>query len=269
VCNPPYVISPETEFIYRDSGVQGDAFCEHIVRRLPSYLRPGGFAHILVSWLHAPDEDWTIPLRRWVSASGCDAVILRYATHEPLQYAAGWNRPLRGDATAYAAALDRWTEHFAQLGIEAISWGAIILRRRDSPNWVWAYSPSSDRVTPASDHVLRLFAAQDLLSELSDDALLAKVLVLADDHRLDQTGRLAGGERIVERTVLRLDGGLGFEVSIDPATTTVLSLLDGLRALGDVLSGAASIGSANEAEFVADALPVVRRLVELGFVLPA
>src|SRR5207249_4314333 len=28
VCNPPYVISPETEYIYRDSGLPGDSFCE-------------------------------------------------------------------------------------------------------------------------------------------------------------------------------------------------------------------------------------------------
>ena len=34
VCNPPYVISPESDIIYRDSGVPGDAFCEALVRRL-------------------------------------------------------------------------------------------------------------------------------------------------------------------------------------------------------------------------------------------
>jgi SAM-dependent methyltransferase len=269
VCNPPYVISPETEFIYRDSGVQGDAFCEHIVRLLPAYLRPGGFAHILVSWVHKPAADWSEPLRRWVTSTGCDAVLLRYSTHEPLQYAAGWNRPLRGDAAAYGAALDRWTGHFAELGIEAISWGAIILRRRVGENWVWAYSPSSDRVTPASDHVLRLFDAQDFLNGLDDEALLTRPLVLTGDHRLDQTGRLDRGERIVDRTVLRLDGGLGTEVAIDSATVKVLSLLDGRRTLGDALTAAAATGNADERQFVANALPVVRRLVELGFLLLA
>ena len=30
--NPPYVISPDSQFIFRDGGRQGDALCEEMVR---------------------------------------------------------------------------------------------------------------------------------------------------------------------------------------------------------------------------------------------
>src|SRR5437879_1195044 len=32
VCNPPYVISPESRYTFRDSGRRGDALCEDVVR---------------------------------------------------------------------------------------------------------------------------------------------------------------------------------------------------------------------------------------------
>ena len=42
-CNPPYVISPESSFLFRDSGMEGDAVSRHVVeaparssRRAPS-----------------------------------------------------------------------------------------------------------------------------------------------------------------------------------------------------------------------------------------
>ena len=42
ITNPPFVISPETRFIYRDSGMASDAVCRHIVREVPPYLSEGG-----------------------------------------------------------------------------------------------------------------------------------------------------------------------------------------------------------------------------------
>jgi SAM-dependent methyltransferase len=270
VCNPPYVISPDSEFVYRDSGMRGDVFCEGIVRRLPEFLRPDGFAHVLVSWVHTDGEDWSDPLRAWVEGSGCDALLLRYATHDPLQYAAGWNRPLRADAAAYASALDRWSDHFERLGVEAISWGAVILRRRAGANWVWAYSPSSQRVTSAGNHVLRLFLARDLLDEWSDEALLEQRFELVDDHRLEQTSQVEDGSRAVESTVLTQTRGLRFALAIDEATAELLQLLDGERGLREILGQFEERlpPGVSAEEFRSRVVAATRRLVELGFLLP-
>ena len=42
VANPPYVVSPESAFLFRDSGMEGDAVSEHVVRAAPAVLAPGG-----------------------------------------------------------------------------------------------------------------------------------------------------------------------------------------------------------------------------------
>jgi SAM-dependent methyltransferase len=269
VCNPPYVISPETELAYRDGGLRGDAFCERIIRELPTYLAPGGFGQVLVSWIHPLGGDWTAPVRGWVEGSGCDAVLIRYAMDSPLDYAAGWNRPLRHEPQAYGAAIERWTSYFDELGVGAISWGALSLRRREGANWFFPFSSPTDRIGSASDQMLRLFEAQDFLAGAdNDDDLLATAFSLAGDHRVEQTIRLRDGGEVVERNVLGLDTGLRFEVSIDAATERVLALLDGRRPLGEALMQAAGEFEAAPEAFAASALPIMRRMIELGFVSP-
>ena len=267
VSNPPYVISPETEIAYRDGGLPGDSFSEAVIRQLPAYLEPGGIGEVLVSWLHPYDGDWTLPVRGWLEGSGCDAILLRYSVHVPLDYAAAWNRPFRGNPEKYAAGLARWTEYFDGLGVEAISWGALILRRRDGDNWFLPYTSTTERITGASEQVLRLIAAQDFLAAAGRDEMLAAVMTVAPEHRIDQSIRLRDGGELIERNILRLDKGLCFEVSIDAFAERVLALLDGERPLADVLVEAAAVSEAPVDEFVEMALPVMRRLVELGFVL--
>jgi SAM-dependent methyltransferase len=271
VCNPPYVVSPESALVYRDSGLPGDAFCEQLVRRVPEFLAEGGFAHLLVSWVHGRDEDWTARLRAWIEGSGCDALLLRFRTHEPLAYAAGSNARLRRrDLAAFGEVVDRWTAYYDELGIEAISWGAIVLRRRRGANWTWAHSPSAERLGPASSHVLRLVEAQDFLHSLADDRpLLDEAFSLAPGHRLDQTVVLRDGDEDVEASLLRLRDGLRFQVQVDGPTTRVLSLLDGHRTLRDVLEEASALEAAEvgPAGLEESGLPGIRQLHELGFLV--
>ena len=195
VCNPPYVISPETEIAYRDGGLSGDTFCELIVRELPDYPAPGGFGQVLVSWLHPADGDWKAPIQRWVEDNGCDAVLLRYAVHDPLDYAAAWNRPYRTNPELYGAAIERWAAYFDELGFEAISWGCLILRKREGANWFFAYSPTTERISGASDQMLRLFAAQDYLAVTSAEDMLGDAFAVPEDHRVEQTIRPARRRR--------------------------------------------------------------------------
>jgi SAM-dependent methyltransferase len=247
ICNPPYLISPDSTFTFRDNRLGGDAFCEQLVRGVPAHLAPGGLAHLLVSWGHCADEDWSAPLRRWVEGTGCDAILLRYASEDPLTHAAEWNESLRGDPERFGAVLDRWTAYCAELGIERIGWGAVVLRRRDGESWVFALTASGSRMVPAGHHLERLIAAQDAVGELDG----ASVLTLADDHRLDRSVRLGGGVGVLERAFLRLEGGLGTRIELDPEMLEVVASLAG-RPLGELPPGA---------------LPGVRRLFELGFLV--
>jgi methylase of polypeptide subunit release factors len=268
VCNPPFVISPDESsgYLFRDSGIRGDRFCEALVSRLPEFLNEDGLAHVLVSWTHAEDEDWSAPLRAWVAGSGCDALLVHLNSYTPLKHAAEWNRGLRWDAEAYTEALDRWLDYYRAQGIAAVAWGAIVLRKRSGgDNWVWAESPPTDDMGAAGHHVLRVAANRDLLKSLGGPAdLLDRVLVLAGDHRLDRFFHFEDGSGVIDRAQLRLDGGFAFELAIDLETVGVLSQLDGRRTLREAL--AAGGVAPEDAE---TATGGIVRLLELGFLVPA
>ena len=271
VSNPPYVVSPEAEFAYRDSGLPGDSFSEGLVRRLPEFLTEGGLGHVLVEWVHRADEHWSLAPRRWVETAGCDALILHYGSSDPLTYAGIWNAELRSDPAAFESALDRWGDYDRRLGIERIAWGGIALRRRAGRNWAKAISPGVSRIGPAGEHLERLLAAQDFLASLNaEKGLLDGVFALPDDHRFDQTFTLSGGEGVLERSALRLEGGLRTECELDPFSVRIVALLDGRRPLRELMTEAAAEapGSPELDEFAVQTLPTVAQLLELGLIVP-
>ena len=258
VCNPPYVVSPETEYVFRDSGLPGDSFCEALVRRMPQFLADGALGLALVSWVHGAEEDWSAPLRRWIDGSGCDALLVRRHSLDPLAYASAWNRILVREPDEYDAALERWLEYFERLRIELIGWGAVVLRRRErGPNAVTAIEVPGEPEPGSGRHVRRLLRAQELLGGLPGDTLLDARLVLADDHRLAQVLKLRQGQATVEQSALRLVGGLPLEARLDLQALQLVAELDSGRAARDLLADPEA------------ALPALRQLVELGLLVPA
>jgi hypothetical protein len=273
VANPPYVISPDHSYAYRDSPLPADEFCRRIVAEATTFLADGGFAHLLVSWAQRAGEEWAALLREWVRGLGCDAWLLHYHSNDPLTHAASWLRPVgERNLTEYEDAIDRWTSHLRRLGIEAIGYGAIVLRRGSSASpWIREDPLPLDRLEPAGDHTQRVFAAHDLLERARDSDLLGARLVLTPQHRVDQHLRAADGGFTVTDQTLVLTDGLGFTVGIDRHTASLLPYLDG-RALDQALSRAAmtfELDDHERAAYTSAALPVVRRLLALGFLSSA
>jgi restriction endonuclease Mrr len=70
--------------------------------------------------------------------------------------------------------------------------------------------------------------------------------------------------------VLELTDGLRLQVGVDRHTASLLPHLDGKRPLRESLASAAATFTLDEdeqAQFVPAALPVVRKLLELGFLV--
>ena len=270
--NPPYVISPESSLLYRDGGLPGDAVSRGVVTEAPRYLRDGGFAVILVSWSHRATEDWWVPLERWVEASGCDAWLLHYRSDDPLAHSSSWLQTLVGDRVAHEAALDRWLAYLVEQKIEAVAYGAIVLRRRSGgTNWVRRNKLPAGRVDEAGAHIERVFAAMDYLAALPDrTALLDERPRLVATSRIDQTLTPAdGGWTVVDATLVLTDG-LGFRGALDGPTLGLLGLLDGTRTLREAIATAAGlVGGAEPSDrLIASATGIVAELIEAGFVLP-
>ncbi len=252
VSNPPYVISPETEFLYRDAGLPGDGLSDQVAHMLPGALAEDGFASFTISWIANDDAIDERP-RAWLEGSGCDAWLFHTSSDDPLTTAAMWNKSI-ADPGEYAAVMDRWVDWYRAQGITRLAYGVCVLRRRDGTNWFRASKLPAGAVREASTHLLRLFDAQDFLAATPDLATAA--IAPAPDLVVEHSLRRRDGGWVATGTQLRLDGGLGFTAALDGASSALVSALDGRPLRGMV-----------DAEREPAAVELVRRLVELGFVV--
>ena len=148
--NPPWVVSPDSVFMYRDTAFGRDELSQLVVETLPEHLTDDGIATTLACWLHADDEDWSAPVRRWLAGRGCDAVIVRYVSDDPISYANKW---CEEDA-------ERWIAHYRREGIERFATGAVVMRRSGGGRVV-ALDADDGPAGSASDQLMRIFAALD------------------------------------------------------------------------------------------------------------
>lgn len=270
--NPPYVMSPDSTFLFRDSGMPADSLCRQLIIDMPRYLEEGGFGHILISWALRAGEEWSQPLRRWIAGSPCDVWLLHYLTEDPLTQAAKWNLGLVSEGLAtYGAALDRWTDYYRREGIEQIAFGAVILRRRSGgSNWVRADSFRAGQGS-SSGQVLRVFEAEDFLLGMgSDQELLDHRFTLVPDHRLDQRLVARAGTWELQDSTLTLTEGIAFQGGLDMLSAQLLQHLDGSMTLKQAVAK-----MRRELELTADdgqslqetGVAMARRLYQLGFLV--
>lgn len=269
VSNPPYVISPETKYMFRDSGLPGDTICEAVIRQAHAFLNEDGFACVLCNWALKKDESWTAPLQRWVQGNGCDAWFLHTSTQDPLTYAALWTRSR--DERAYTAALDQWTSYYEQHGIAAIGLGAVLLRRRGAvSNWLRPDELPTTPVASCSDLIETVFRTEDYLAALAGEkALLEQKFRQSDGHRVRQILAARNGRLDVERIELHWRRGFEFQAEIDAMTLQLLSLSDGRRTLGEVLDQLRKDAGLDSVNFVGTGTTTVRRLLAQGLLAPA
>jgi methylase of polypeptide subunit release factors len=270
VSNPPYVISPETRYAFRDGGLPGDALSEQVIRGAGRLLQEGGYAVILFNWHHRRQQDWARRPMRWLEGSGCDAWLLRFDTCDPAEYAANWLRETAGQGPAgLERRLGRWLEYYKRAGIGWLSSGAIALRRRAGrPNWARA-ATVSDVPGCAGAQVERLFAAQDLLQELGDDRkLLDETLTLAPDHQLEQVLQAGPDGWAVRAARLKQTDGLGLVRHVDALVSGVLAGCDGRRPLRALVADLARERGTRFEKVAPAVVAGARKLLVSGFLLP-
>lgn len=266
-CNPPYVISPDSQFIFRDGGRKGDALCEEVIRTTPAFLNEGGFATVLINWAIHHGEEWADPLRRWVDGNGCDSWLMMSAAQDPSTYAAIWNRSR--DRDKYTSGLDRWINYFEELNLLAIGLGAVVLRKRGSGRgWIREDHLPENMTSDAGPHIERLFASEDRLMRLSDFELLMQSPRTARDHVLRQTLTVNdSGGYTIDTAEVRLQGGLPFRGSVDTYSTQLLARCDGTRSLASIAEEIAGANNLDPNKFTAACAGIARRLIASGFLV--
>jgi methylase of polypeptide subunit release factors len=267
VCNPPYVVSPENEFLFRDSDLEGDEVSELVAKGVPALLEEGGYGTMTASWIQAGDNEAARP-RGWLEGTGCDAWIVHTSVDDPLTTAAAWNRDAAPDELDQR--LERWLTYYENSGIDAVSYGAFIVRRRSGgQNWIRSSMVPRSGINSAGRHLERLFAAQDFLGAIADDELLERRFRFHDDVRLEHVLRPADNGWSAVEAELVLTDGLPFRAGLDTATSAVVRRLDPSRPLAAILADAAVELGVDTGRVQPAGVEFIRRLLELGYVVPS
>ncbi len=129
VANPPYVLSPGGERTFCETP-DGHPLCESVVSRAADYLKPGGYAIVLLNWAHQTDEDWTAEPWRWLGNAPVQSWLYQTECSSPEQYAWQWvhTDPRLTDPAAVASEYDRWLTFYRDQGIQRISLGIGVIR---------------------------------------------------------------------------------------------------------------------------------------------
>ena len=261
-CNPPYVISPENRWAYRDSGLQGDEISRRVMLAAADHLDEGGYATMLASWIGASEDEADERPVAWArTLRDCDAWILSVWEADPLDHAATWNKQLGDKAPELAAALDRWTRYLDELGAGWVSEGAILLHRRAGRRHGSRVDGiDDDALEAAGDQVRRAFGNRAILSELrrADDLLdLRPELVMRLQLEQEVVPRRSGIAATAARA--QLVDGTSSTIETTPDALELVQRLDGAASLRRVV-GRASPSARREA------LRLCRELAELGAV---
>lgn len=142
VANPPFVIAPSHELLYRDRPLPGDEVTRRTIERVARALAPGGRGYVLGNWIDRGGS-WSDPVCGWLAGVGLRGAAIRVASHDPATYAAVWTRDL--PSPAREAAARAWAESLLDEGIGRIHTGVVAIARLPEARGRPAFS-AADRV---------------------------------------------------------------------------------------------------------------------------
>lgn len=233
VSNPPYLLSPENELLYRDGAKNARTVGERVLLQAPRLLSSNGILVCLASWSITDPLDCAQAIRSVAARVNCDGFAFVYAIRSPLRDAICWNA--HAERGSMEKKVRSWVEFHRELGTDSVAYGLVVL------------TPSATRTTEfrferVSLDGLRPDGGQlkDLLAALRCRAAgeLPRSMHLHPEHEIRSVSRIVGGRRVMREQVVQSTRGIPFTVDCGPR---LLDLLAGARPDsrepgGDVLS---------------------------------
>jgi SAM-dependent methyltransferase len=272
VSNPPFILSPDCRYHYRDSGKPADSFVHRLIETAPDFLNEGGFCQLVCQWAHVAGEDWEERLAGWFAATGCDAWAMTVQVETAADYARTWiTQTEHPDAEQSDRLFERWLAYYQQERIEAVSTGLITLQKvSGKKNWVRFEDSSARASGPFGADIALGFELNSLLETIaSDEALLNCRLRVAPRVRLEHVCEWKDAAWHICSSKLRLQGGLQYESSIDLRVAGILARCDGRSTVREILDCTAATLSLDLHAIMPQCLGIARQLVKHGYLLPA
>jgi predicted RNA methylase len=268
--NPPFFITPQTDYLFCDNSMELDGLCRRLVKEAPSHLNEGGYMQMLCEWAQIKGQPWEERIAEWLEGTGCDAWVMKGLTQDPAEYAQHRIRETSQDSTNDAVQYDGYMNYYRQRGVEAIHDGLVVMRRRSGSNWVRIEEVPKTPTGDLGELIVSTFAAHDLVRAMDEDEqLLAIRPMLSPNVRLEQICDQAGGQWRAKSLTLRLISGFPFHLTVQPLVAEFLATCDGTRTAEEAIQGFAATANAPLETVRRECLAMIRKLIERGFIVVA
>jgi hypothetical protein len=265
VANPPFVISPDARYTYRESGFPADGFCAELVRQVPRHLNPGGRCQLLANWLHVKGEDWRDRVGGWLTGTGCDGWAVQRDVQDPAEYVELWLRDAAEQGTpGYRDRYDTWLDRLESLNVTGIGFGWITLHASgtlDPVVRVEEYGGQAEQ--PVGAYVDEILKAVALAHRMDDRELLAARLRTAAGVLEERTG-LPGADDPAQIR-LRQTRGLRRTTVVGTVEAALAGVCDGELPLAPLLDAIAELTGTDPMELRARAPETLHPLIAEGF----
>jgi methylase of polypeptide subunit release factors len=263
--NPPFFITPQTDYMFCDNPMDLDGLCRRLVKEGPEHLNEGGYMQMLCEWAQIKGQPWEERIAEWLKDTGCDAWVMKGLTQDPEEYAQHRIRETSENTSEDATHYSEYMSYYRRREVEAIHDGLIVMRRRTGQNFVRIEEVPPTPSGNLGEMVLATFAAHDLLRENdTDEKLLRLSPWLADNVRLEQICRAADAQWRAEALNLRLTSGFAFHVAVQPLVAEFLVTCDGTRTVESAIGEFAAKLNAPFEKVQGECISMIRKLIERG-----
>lgn len=266
--NPPFFITPQSDYMFCDNSMELDGLCRKLVKEASPYLKEGGYLEMLCEWAQIEGQDWEERMAEWLEGSGCDAWVMKGITQDPASYAQHRIRETTGDTAGDAGAFAGYMNYYRQRGVTAIHDGLIVMRKREGKNWARIEEVPKTPSGDLGEVIVSTFAAQDLLLEKGEDEDFLELRPkLAKHVRLEQICDQSQGGWRAESVTLRLMSGFPFHMAVQPLVAEFLATCDGTKTAREAITSFAERVKAPQERVQSECLALMRKLVERGFMV--
>ncbi|MGE0826410.1 MAG: methyltransferase [Candidatus Binatia bacterium] len=269
VCNPPFVIAPNQVAVHSHSGLPLDQLCQTLVRTAPLFLQEGGYCQLLCNWVQIAGQDWRERLASWIEGIACDVWVLHAHSEDIAEYALRRINETTESAEQATSRFREWMDYYTHEKIEAVGFGVITLRR-SSRSMHWFRCDRLPEVKGLCGEAIEQgFRLHDFLdSHQNDQELLSTRVSHAANLQWEQHQQLVARGWVPNMSRLQLTSGLLYSGNADANVVDFVSRCKGDLRLREHLKRFAKAAGQTPDRLAPGFLKVVRRLIELGCLLP-
>ena len=232
VAHPPYMPVVQPAQIFYDGGPDGEQVTRRIVEGLPRYLRPGGCFYCLAQGSDRKNAPLEQRLRGWLGESQADfdvAVIERRAL-APEDAALMYAMKSKGGYQA----LNLMRDLFSSLSIESLSYGWIIIQRKNDTRKVFTVRRSAGTRTGREEIAWLLKWETFAASPSAFEDLGEMIPVARRSLELRTIHRMKEGVLVPDQFALHTEDPFAMNCQVDPWVAFLIPLCDGLATVGQL-----------------------------------